>query len=471
LKIFGRDITLFASKPSAKMDGGLVAPDMEQRVRRVNDSEAQAYRYTTTNADVDTVLAAKGLRMYTRDMMADDQVKSCVKIKTLGVLVGGYSVQPAVGEDEDGYEEAQDIADFVDYCLREMTGSIEAVLSNIAWAMVPGFSVNEINWRIFEDGEYKGKIGLDSIRPKPSDSFTFDMDAYGDVHGLFQWVGQGQPVPVPLDKILLFSYDDQRTGLPQGVSDLRAAYQHYWSKQGLMKWRNVGAEKHGVPMVLGRYPVNMPKRQQDELLNALKSVQTDAAIIVPQGVEVEFMAVSQSSMFDFNGAIDNCNKGIARGIFGQVLATDEGSDGGGSYAQAKIHKGILGMHLDGLRREIAEEVLREQLIKRLVNYNFQTTLYPDIILAPPDDRDLESLARIMDVLLKGGVVDPREPFIREEFGFPPKPEELEQASPEMAAAGDAAEQSGDGQDGLLTDGEEEKPEAARKQEATAKGQK
>jgi phage gp29-like protein len=393
-----------------------------------------AWRWGNANPDVDKVLASKGIMLYTRDMMADDQVKACVQIKKLGVVIGGWAVQPAVGEGEDGYEEALEIADFVERQLLEMQGSVESILMNIAHAIVGGFSVQEVNWRYIERGPDAGKIGIASIKPKPVSTITFDMDEFGNVNSLLQTIDTSRETPVPLEKVLLYTYDPQATGLPQGVSDLRAAYRHYWRKEAMLRWSAVAAEKFAAPTPLGKYDRSLPKKQQDDLLKALQSFHTDTAIIVPNTVEVELLTPKTGSvMAPYDSSIEACNKGIAKAIFGQTLATDEGTDGAGSYAQAKIHRGILGMFLDSLRKEIAEQVLKEQLVKRLVNYNFATDLYPDIVLAPPDERDLAALAEIMDKMLTQGVIHKSEPWIREDLGMPPMPEEIARAIEEEEA--------------------------------------
>jgi phage gp29-like protein len=399
-------------------------PDYAERTRTASDTDVMAYRWSNANTDVDQVFARQGYSLYTSKMMQDDSVKSCVLIKKLGVVVGGWSVNPAVGEGEEGYDEAAEVAEFVEYALSEMSGSLETVILNIVDAIVPGFSVNEILWKLYDSGPYSGKVGISKIKKKPAPTFTFDMDPYGNVLQLLQTIGTEQKVLVPLEKVLLYTYDPQGTGLPQGVSDLRAAYRHYWSKEALMRWRNVAAEKYAAPTPKGTYPQTFTKAMQDALLRSLSKFQTDTAIIVPEGAEVELLSPNGSVMAPYDASIDSCNKGIARAIFGQVLATDEGSGGSGSYAQAKIHKGILGYFLQSLCREISEQVLKEQLVKRLVDYNFQTQYYPEIILHLPDDRDLESLANIMNVLLTQGVLSPKEPQIRELFGLDPMPREL-----------------------------------------------
>jgi len=407
----------------AKQDK-LKTPDLGERARVISEMEARFYRWTSANADVDTVLATKGTSLYTRDMMADDAVKSAVQTMRCGIVAGGYSVIPAVGEGEEGYDEAQEIADFVEFCFEDMTGSFERVLMNIASADEVGYSVNEINWRYLDYGPWAGKIGLASIKPKPVSTITFDMDAYGTVNNLVQRT-PGEPENViPIEKCLVYTNDPQGTGLPQGTSELRAAYRHYFSKEALMRWRIVAAEKFSCPTPIGKYPIGTSQEQQDALLTAMRSIVTDTAIIVPIGTEVDTLSVTGSVMAPYDASIESCNLGITKAILGQTLATEQGASGTGSYAQSKTHGDILAIRQAGKRKEIAEEVIYEQLIRRLVDYNFITDLYPRFVINPPDDRDLSAMAVIIHTLVTDGVVDASEPFIREEFGLPPMPQEL-----------------------------------------------
>ena len=458
MRLFGKDITLFAK------------PDKKERVKLVSDSQALSSRYGSHVSETDPVIAKHGYEIYTRDMMADDQVKRCVRLLKLGVVVGGYSIAPAVGEDEDGYSEAREIADFVEYCITEMDGSFERVLMNIAHGIVPGFSVQEINYRLIEDGKYKGKIGIKSIKPKPANTFSFDIDPYGNIENLIQQVGTKAEV-IPIEKVLLYTYDPESTGLPQGGSDLRAAYRHYLRKKALIKWEIVAAEKFAAPTVIAHYPVGYTIEQQNKLLKVCERIASSPAIVVPEGTTIELLETKGSVLAPYEEGIEGANRGIARALLGQLLAVEEGSSGTGSYAQAKVHAGVLAIFLGGVRREIAEEVLREQLVKRLVDLNFETEYYPKVILNPPDEKDLEQLAKVMDTLIRSGVVNPAESFIREEFGLPPKPQEIiEQEELEKQAKAEAERERYMMLGGLAPE-VEPKPKPVKKEPKPAEGGK
>lgn len=406
-------------------------PEVED-LRTVSHSEADYRRYSNFDEDIDNALAAKGYSLYEKDMMADDQVKACILIKKYGVTVGGYTIQAARSESDEDYEIAKEIADFVSFTVSEMNGSINNILFNIANSITTGFSVQEVVWKLIDYGQYKGKIGVKSIKNKPVSTITFDMDEYGNVNWLIQTI-DGIEKNVALDKVILHTYDPQATGLPTGVSDLRAAYKHFWSKDFLMRCRNVAADKYSIPTAVGYYPTSFSKKQQAALKRACMAVKNCSAIILPEGAKIELLEPKGSVVMPYDASIDNCNRGIAKAIFGQVLATDEGSQVG-SYALGKIHKGILGLYLADIRKSISEQAFREQLFRRLVEYNYgkeYVDYVPHMVLPPPDDKEIDKFAQLIKVYLENGVVHCDEAFLRSELGFPPKPEDLKGLTPEI----------------------------------------
>ena len=102
---------------------------------------------------------------------------------------------------------------------------------------------------------------------------------------------------------------------------------------------------------------------------------------------------------------------------GQTLMTEEGMKVG-SFALAKVHLDILKMCLKKLKRDLEESVMQEQIIKKLVNFNFQTSNYPTFSLGPVEDRDMELLADAIVKLIDGEVIKADEEWIRDYLGIP-----------------------------------------------------
>ncbi|MEN6357312.1 MAG: DUF935 family protein [Armatimonadota bacterium] len=369
----------------------------------------------------DDLIGKRGYGIYDQ-MQRDAQVQACLMIKKFAVLSHGWEVHPASSDLKDIR-----VADFVRWALEDMRGSILDVLYNVLDALAKGFSVMEINYRVIEDSSYAGMIGLASIKSKDPSTFTFDTDEFMNVRSLHRnsgfisgtssrnTEGRGEG-SLPPEKFAIYSYLP-RYESPYGTSDLRAAYKHFWSKDVLMRFLNVYLEKYGSPTAKGSYKRGTPKTAQDDLLKILDKIQQQTAIVIPEDVQVELMEAQRGGEAGYLDAIEFHDKQIAKAILAQTMVTDEGARTG-SYAMAKVHLDVLKMCLQKLKRDLEESVMREQVIRRLVDYNFNVSAYPTFSLGPLEDKDLESLSNAVTKLISGEVIRPNESWIREYLGLP-----------------------------------------------------
>lgn len=364
----------------------------------------------------DDLIGKKGYAIYDR-MQQDAQIQACLTIKKLAVLSRGWEVHPASDDPADIR-----VADFVRFALEDMRGSITDVLMNALDAVAKGFSVMEINYRIIDREPWRGMIGLASIKSKDPSGFTFDTDEFLNVRGLKKntWVATpfylASEKVLPAEKFVIYSYNP-RYESPYGTSDLRAAYKHYWSKDVLMKFMNVYLEKYGSPTARGTYKRGTPKQAQEELLKVLAGIQKESAIVIPDDVQVELLEAQRGGEAGFLQALEWHDKQIAKAILCQTLVTDEGVRVG-SFALAKIHLDVLKMCLAKLKRDLEEALMREQVIRRLIDYNFADARCPNFSLGPLEDRDMEKLADVIAKLVSGEVIRPNEGWIREYLGLP-----------------------------------------------------
>ena len=332
----------------------------------------------------DDLIGRRGYAIYDQ-MQRDAQVQACLMIKKLAVLSRGWEVHPASGNPGD-----IEVADFVRFALSEMRGSILDVLFSVLDALAKGFSVLEMNYCVLDKEPHKGRVGLASIKAKDPSTFGFDTDEFLNVRGLTRTPAPGRNASLPPDKFVLYSYMPKYES-PYGTSDLRAAYKHYWSKDVLTRFMNLYLEKYGSPTVRGSYKRGTPKQAQEELLRVLDKIQQQTAIVIPEDVQVELMEAERGGEAGYLEAIEFHDKQISRAILCQTLMTDEGSHVG-SFALAKVHLDVLKMCLRKLKRDLEESVMQEQVIRRLVDYNFTVSAYPTFSLGPVEDADVEQLS-------------------------------------------------------------------------------
>jgi len=371
----------------------------------------------------DELIGKRGYAVYDK-MQTDAQVAACLAIKKFAVLSRGWEVHPATESAED-----VKVAEFVRFALEDMRGSILDVLYNALDALAKGFSVMEINYRIIDREPYAGMVGLASVKSKDPSTFAFDTDEFMNVRSMRRvGIPGGELVSgihsrnergdatLPPEKFVVYSYSP-RYESPYGTSDLRAAYKHYWSKDILMRFMNLYLEKYGSPTAKGSYKRGTPRGAQEELLRVLDKIQQETAIVIPDDVQVELLEAQRGGEAGYLQAMEFHDKQIAKSILCQTLVTDEGVRVG-SFALAKIHLDVLKMCLQKLKRDLEESVMREQLIRRLVDWNFNVTAYPSFSLGPLEDRDLNTLSGAIAKLVSGEVIRPDEGWIREYLGLP-----------------------------------------------------
>ena len=82
---------------------------------------------------------------------------------------------------------------------------------------------------------------------------------------------------------------------------------------------------------------------------------------------------------------------------------------------------VLRFFLNKLQRDLEQGVVGEQIIRRLVGYNFAAgTACPTFSLGQIDSGQLAAAGTLIKDLVAGKVIGPEEPWIREYLGLPAK---------------------------------------------------
>ena len=239
---------------------GRKRPVMEEVAAARSSLASSAFRLAAYSPD--DLVSRKGFAVYD-EMQNDAQVRSCLNTKKYAVLAKGWSVQPASDSPEDVR-----IAQFIEFCLNDMRGSVPDMLFKVLDALAKGFSVCEINYKPIEGGPFDGMIGLASVKSKDPSEFGFDMDEFLNVRALTHagslapcgrsdgHKALGYGCNLPAEKFIVYTHMPVYE-LPHGQSDLRAAYKHWWSKEVILKFWNLYLEKFGMPTAKGTYKLSL----------------------------------------------------------------------------------------------------------------------------------------------------------------------------------------------------------------------
>jgi len=304
----------------------------------------------------------------TYDRMEEDpMIQTALTLKKLGVLAAKYAI-----ESEDAERAA-----FVVEAFERMEGSPRSILTQAMDAFAKGWSVQELVW--LED---QGRLWLHSVRPKDPSRFGLDVDPYGRVTGLTLQL-PGEP-PRNLDRENFVLYANRAGyGRLRGRSDLDAAWRHWVMKGQLMSDWKLHMARFAMPTVVGTVKRGAPQSEVDHLLSLLENLAGSTAIVVPDESTITTLGGEKEASTGFQEAIEFHNREIARSILGQTLTTDEGRRVG-SLALGKVHLQVLIVQLDALRRELADLVMTEQVIRPLIEANFGPGPIPRLVFETGD---------------------------------------------------------------------------------------
>lgn len=309
--------------------------------------------------------------MALEQMENDAMVQTCLTVKRLGVMAAGWKVVP-----HDDSAESRRRTRFIEDAFERMEGSPETVLDQAMDAFAKGWSVQE---SVYE--EDRGQIWLRDIQPKDPSKFGLDADEFGRIERLRLFIPGEVPQDLPRAKYVLYR-NRHRYSRMRGKSDLEAAYSHWQAKQQLLDAWAAHLEKFASPTMLGKFGVGLSTGDQEALLNALNNLGTNKAIVYPSEIDISTIAAQTDASTGFQDAIDFHNREIARSILGQTLTTDEGRRVG-SLALGKVHLQVLVLQLQATRRELADKVMTEQVIRPLIEMNFGPGFTPRFTFDQP----------------------------------------------------------------------------------------
>lgn len=324
-------------------------------------------KYGGFGENPDKVISTKGMS-YIKDIERDTHLASSLATRRQKLIKKGWRIVPAS-------EKLSDIkiAEFVEWTLINMQGSFEKDMEGMLDAIGKGFSLTEIN---YEWVNWNGKtlIGLKNLRYKDPELFSFKFDELG-YYSLRQIDPDANGVTLPLDKFvhIISGYDDEN---PYGQSIIAECAFWVWVKKNVAKFWAIFAEKFGMPLTKVTIPRTASAEELAKADEIMDAIQEETGIRVPDGFIVEFMEAMRSGEASYEKFIEVCNSEISKRTQGATLISETGKRGsGGSYALGSEHSDLFEdiIFFDAC---VMEAAITEQLIRRLVRYNWDVQNYP-----------------------------------------------------------------------------------------------
>lgn len=326
----------------------------------VEKSTRDSYLYPDSmlspwNSD-ELVLKHQDYSVY-EDMLRDDQVSVCLQIKKDLVISSGFDF---IAKESFHDEIVEDLK--IAIC-EDPDWSFEDMLEEILSAYEFGFSCSEKVFKLRDDG----KLSLKFIKTRYPGTWVFETDDKGNITK-YQQRGSKQTLEVPKD-CLVHYVNKRKFQNPYGTSDLRPAYQAWFTKKHITRWYGIFIEKAAGPIPVAKYDDGATKEAQQEVYNAIKKFQTKTAMLIPKHFEIEFLEAKSDGEAFIKG-INIFNMFIGRSLLIPDLLGFHGEETrGGSYSLGKTQLEIFFGHIRR-RKELLEKIINNEIVWPIVLYNF-----------------------------------------------------------------------------------------------------
>jgi phage gp29-like protein len=323
-------------------------------------------------------------------------------------------------------------------------GGFDQMCLELLAATLFGWSVSEIIWD--QDG---GEIFPAEVAKKDLRRFQF---VAGDRHYKLRLLSlsnlfNGEPLPPR--KFIVHRYS--MGGLaqdPYGYGlGARLFFPRFFKSNSVKFWL-IFADKWATPTAVGKFPRGATDAQKAELLKMLKAIATDAGVIVPETMAIEFLEAQRSSTTStYKELVDFCNAEMSKVALGETGTTDQ-SSGGGSRARDEVGNEVR-IEIAKADADLLSDTLNRTLVRWIVQLNLPDATPPTIWRKFPEldeKEDLNARATRDSAIVQMGFTLTRK-YITETYGV-----ELEddEAATDPEQAPDVA--------GLLQPNEEEPAE-------------
>lgn len=311
------------------------------------------------------------------------------------------------------------ITNLVKDSIESMSGSLAVSLEDMLTSIWAGYSVTEIVWR-----PRGTRIMLDRLPTYHPFTINFRCDMAGQLvdivqHRFFYYAGEAV---IPKEKAIILTRGG-RFGNLYGKSMFKRIRKNWLLKDAFLKMWGRALDRFGTPLIVATVPdsdVKDPETGEDVhqleyAVKVLSTIQNGTALAFAQSgtgpnvssPDIKALTTSGSGVGEaFLQAVQYLNKMICRGLLIPSLVMDEGMRSG-SYALGASHFDAFYLAAKSIYQDLTENLL-EQLIRRLVEYNFgPQNDYGSFQERAPDIETLKLYSEAFLQLVNGGFLDPQ----------------------------------------------------------------
>jgi len=349
----------------------------------------------------DKLLMLKGggdLRIY-QEVMRDEQVKACFEQRVRAVVSKPWEVRPGGKKLAD-----KKAAEFIDEQLKAIR--FDSITEKMLYGVFYGYGVAEAMYAVVD-----GRVVLDTtrggIKVRDRRRFAFAPDMSLRLKTSSNPMGEA----LPEKKFWHFATGSDHDDEPYGLGLAHWLYWPVFFKRSGVKFWLIFLEKFGMPTAVGKYQSGTPKPDQDKLLSALQAIQTDSAIIFPEGMTAELLEATRGGTADYTALYDRMDAAIARATLGQTAST-QGTPGrlGNDDLQGDVRDDIVRADAD-----LVCMSFNATIVKWLVEWNFPGAALPQVWRKCEDEEDSNTTAERDEKICKMGF-KPTLKYIQDTYG-------------------------------------------------------
>lgn len=339
---------------------------------------------------------AKGLKIYS-ELKRDARAAAVLAKRKRAVTARDWEVQPASEDPAD-----VEVAEFCTGCLKRLR--FDKLSKALLEAVLPGRAYVEIMWAV--DGNY---IVPASFKRRAAQRFVFDID------GRLRLLTKDQPaegVELPDRKFIVHLHEpDDENPYGQGVGRC-IFWPVFFKRQNLTFWL-IFNDKFGSPTAVGKYATGTSAGDQKKLLDALKAISQEAAVIMPNNMEAELLEAARSGAADgYKNLTMYLDEQITLGVLGETLTTSVGDSG--SRALGDVHQEVR-IELAKDDADDLSETINDTLLRWITELNFPGRTPPKVWRKFEEQEDLDKIAE-RDGKLDAMGVERTDESIQEVYG-------------------------------------------------------
>lgn len=246
-----------------------------------------------------------------RDLLTDWTVFSALQQRRQALIAAELEIIPGGTKRVD-----KNAAAFLEDTLHHI--GWDRVCNGMHYGIYYGFGVGECLWA--RDGS---TVILDQVKIRDRRRFAFDGDQR---LRMLTWDNGYPGELLPERKFWTFKSGADHDDDPYGMGLAHWLYWPVFFKRSGIKFWMIAAEKFGTPTAVGWFPPGTQPGDQTKLLNALTAIQTDAAIIMPEGMRAELLEAKRATGGDHDQLCQYMDHAITKVIMSQMAPAEQAAN-------------------------------------------------------------------------------------------------------------------------------------------------